>query len=123
MSKKVRVFISHPFANDPKGNRERVERICKTYINKSDCLIPVSPLHLFSYMEGDEYREGILEVCKELIDICDVVHVYGSSKGCRVEKNYALQQGKEVTDFTNVINYGLEYKSIKEELKEAGQYA
>ncbi len=95
-----RVFISHPYKDDPKGNKKLVDTICRELAEKDD-ILPISPLHLFSFMKDDSNREEILQVCFRLIDICDEVWVYGDSEGCRKEMEYALSIGKSV-----VIKYG-----------------
>jgi hypothetical protein len=92
-----RVFISHPYKDDPERNKKRVDNICRELAEKGD-ILPISPLHLFSFMEDDDSREEILQVCFRLIDICDEVWVYGDSDGCRKERAYALSQGKRVID-------------------------
>ena len=91
------VFISHPYKDDPNGNKKRVDTICRELAEKDD-ILPISPLHLFGFMEDDSNREEILQVCFRLIDICDEVWIYGNSEGCRKEKMYALQKGKKVID-------------------------
>jgi hypothetical protein len=90
-------FISHPFANDPEGNRKKVDKICKYWVKKG--VIPISPLHLFSFYEDDNAREDIMNICYKLIDLSDVVFIYGDSKGCRLEREYAEKIGKEVLIF------------------------
>jgi hypothetical protein len=90
-----RVFISHPYKDDPKGNKKRVDTICRELARKGD-ILPISPLHLFSFMEDDLQRERILRVCFRLIDICDEVWIYGDSEGCEKERDYALSRGKKV---------------------------
>ena len=90
-----RVFISHPYKDDPKGNKKRVDTICRELAKKDD-ILPISPLHLFSFMEDDLQREEILQVCFRLIDICDEVWIYGGSEGCEKEREYALSRGKKV---------------------------
>jgi hypothetical protein len=89
-----RVFISHPFTSDPEGNRVRVDIICRDLVKQG--ILPISPLHLFSFMEDDLQREEMLQVCFRLIDICDEVWVYGDSEGCRREAKYAKSVGKPV---------------------------
>ena len=89
-----RVFISHPFSSDLEGNRVRVDIICHDSVKQG--ILPISPLHLFSFMEDDLHREEILQVCFRLIDICDEVWVYGDSEGCRMELEYARSIGKVV---------------------------
>ena len=90
-------FISHPFANDPEGNRKKVDKVCKYWAKKG--VIPISPLHMFSFYEDDSNREKILDICYKLIDIADVVFVYGDSEGCRLEKEYAEGKGKPILVF------------------------
>jgi hypothetical protein len=90
-----RVFISHPYKDDPKENKKRVDTICRELAKKDD-ILPISPLHLFSFMENDDKREEILQVCFGLIDICDEFWIYGDSEGCRMELEYARSIGKVV---------------------------
>ena len=63
-----RVFISHPYKDDPKGNKKRMDTICRELARKGDILI----------------------------DICDEVWIYGDSEGCEKERDYALSRGKKV---------------------------
>lgn len=87
-----RIFISHPYADDPIENMKSVDAICKSLEN----VLPISPLHLFSYMEDDSHRREILEVCYRMIDMCDEVWIYGNSDGCFSEYKYAIQRNKKV---------------------------
>ena len=88
------VFVSHPFSSDPEGNRVRVDIICHDLVEQG--ILPISPLHLFSFMDDDLQREEILQTCFRLIDICDEVWIYGDSEGCKKERDYALSRGKKV---------------------------
>jgi hypothetical protein len=89
------VLISHPYTDDPTGTNKRVDTICRE-LEERDGILPISPLHLFSFMENDDKREEILQVCFRLIDICDEVWIYGDSEGCRREAKYAKSVGKPV---------------------------
>jgi nucleoside 2-deoxyribosyltransferase len=91
---KTKVFVSHPFADNPVLNRKKVDKICKDLVKQG--FIPISPLHLFSFYEDDSDREEILQFCYKLIDNCDIVHIYGDSEGCRKEHGYAVLTGKPV---------------------------
>ena len=62
-----RIFISHPYKDDPNGNKKRVDTICRGLAEKDD-ILPISPLHLFSFMKDDSNIEEILQVCFRLID-------------------------------------------------------
>jgi len=92
-----KVFISHPFSENMLINKMNVDKICR----EIDGVIPISPLHLFSFMKDDKLRDEILKVCFQLIDICDEVWVYGNSEGCNKEVEYANTKGIKV-----VIKYG-----------------
>src|SRR5690606_39462755 len=72
------------FSSDPEGNRVRVDIICHDLVKQG--ILPISPLHLFSFMEDDLQREEILQVCFRLIDISDEVWIYGDSEGCRKDR-------------------------------------
>jgi len=59
-----RVFISHPYKDEPKGNKKRADTICRELAEKDD-ILPISPLHLFSFMKDDSNREEILQTMKQ----------------------------------------------------------
>ncbi len=107
-------FISHPFANNPEGNRKKVDKICKYWVKKG--VIPISPLHLFSFYEEDNDRDKILNICYKLIDIVDVVFVYGDSEGCRLEKEYAKKKGKPIFVFYD--EYEMNFHNCKKLMEE-----
>lgn len=91
-----KIFISHPYTDNPAENRIKANKICRGIVEEGN--LPLSPLHLFSFLENDTAREEIMMVCKSLIDISDTVHVYGNSYGCLIEKEYALAMGKELKE-------------------------
>jgi len=93
MSKK-RVFVSHPFTGDSEGDRIKVDKICKQL--EADGFFPISPLHAFSYKVDDSDRELVMESCFRMIDFCDAVFIYGDSKGCKRELEYARRNSKLV---------------------------
>jgi hypothetical protein len=90
-----RVFISHPYSDYPEINRIKVNTLCEA-LNKDPNLLPISPLHLFAYMDDDTKRNAILAACYDLIDICDEVWIYGDSNGTRAERDYAELKNKKV---------------------------
>lgn len=92
-----RVYISHPLAGDIEGNRAKVDKICKALIAQGEVL-PISPVHLFGYMENDQHRKEIMEVDLQLIDLCDELWVYGHSEGCNREVCAAGMKGMKVVD-------------------------
>lgn len=92
-----RIFISHPFCDDPEGNMQKADQVCQEVISEGAGL-PISPLHLFSAPGFDDtlHREGIMTFCMRMIDACDEVWVYGRSRGCDAEERYARNAGKKV---------------------------
>ena len=110
-------FISHPFINDPEGNRKKADKICKYWVRKG--VIPISPLHLFSFYDNDSEREKILDICYKLIDIADVVFMYGDSEGCRLEREYAKKRGKPIFVFYN--EYKINFNSCKKLMEEKSE--
>lgn len=93
----LRVYISHPLAGDIEGNRAKVDKICKALIAQGEVL-PISPIHLFGYMEKDQHREEIMAVDLDLIELCDELWVYGNSIGCLQEVGRAFKIGKKIVD-------------------------
>lgn len=92
-----RVFISHPYRRNPSVNMRKVENVCNKIKEEYDGVIPISPLHLFSFAKpGDLPRIEIMNTCYDLIDICDEVWIYGTSEGCMMEREYAESQGIKV---------------------------
>ena len=92
-------FISHPYSDNPINNKKKVNKVCEYWVRRG--VIPISPLHLFSFYDNDVDRDLIMEICYYLIDKCDLVFVYGDSLGCTMEKEYAEEIGKEVVIFYN----------------------
>jgi hypothetical protein len=93
-----KVFISHPFADDPIGNRRRADKLCKR-IAQNEKFIPISPLHLFGFLEDDARREDIMEVCFDLMDMCEEVWVFyydEMSNGQVREYQYAYKNDMEI---------------------------
>lgn len=90
------IFISHKFSDDPDTNRKNVDKICKYWYKKG--YIPISPLHLFSYMnyENLDDRDLIMKVCYYLILLCPTIAVYHQSEGCRLEEAFAELSGKTI---------------------------
>lgn len=94
-----RAFISHPYKDNPIENKESVDKICKYLVHQE--IIPVSPLHLFSFYENDRDRDEIMNICYDLIKICDVVFVFGDSEGCQLERKFAYEIDKPIEVFFN----------------------
>ena len=71
-----RVYVCHPFANDPAGNIERVRAISQFLID--DGALPIAPhLYLPQLVDETTGREQALALCLELLATCDEVRVFG----------------------------------------------
>ena len=92
-----RVFISHPYSDKPRLRLKQVESICRSLEND---ILPISPLHLFSFEDNDKRRKEILQVCFNLIDMCDEVWFYMYGDGCPYQR---LSEGQQV-EFDYVSN-------------------
>ncbi|MBO8161325.1 MAG: DUF4406 domain-containing protein [Thermosipho sp. (in: Bacteria)] len=105
----MRIFVSHPYANNPELNKKKVEKICRYLVRKG--YIPISPIHLFSFYKNDQEadREEIMNICRHLIRISDEVWIYGDSPGCRQEKIWAKEMGKPIR-----IMYEEDYSSFED---------
>lgn len=92
-----RVYVCHPFRDDPVRNAERVRDICRELV--AEGRLPVAP-HLFlpQFIDEQVYRDVALRLCLELLDDCDEVRVYGSdiSEGMALEIDRAEARGIEV---------------------------
>ena len=96
-----RAFISHPYADDPLLNKNLVNLIVNELLRSKDNVIPISPLHLFWFLNGDcGCRPVIMDTCYKLIDMCELVYFYvyenEFSPGQEKEYNHAREQGKKV---------------------------
>jgi len=95
-----RIFISHPFSGDEEENFRKANNICKSIMSKNKDILPISPLHLWSFMEEDGiYRQEILLFCFDMISFSDEVwfYKYGElSSGQEQELEYAKLANKKI---------------------------
>lgn len=104
-----KVYIAHPFRDNPPGNLNKVGRICKGIIRGYPDIIPVSPLHLFCYLPPEE---DVMDRCLEVMASCDEVWFYGDwvkSEGCRMEYQKAVNLNIPAVDkniYENRIEVG-----------------
>lgn len=88
------IFISHKYKDNPEQNRKDVDKICKYWYRKG--YIPISPLHLFSYIDDDSNRETIKIISKILILLCPNFAVYHQSEECQEEEKFAIKHNKNI---------------------------
>src|SRR5262245_31412196 len=71
-----RVYVCHPFANDPERNIDSVRGICGRLAAEGVMPIGVH-FYLPQFIDEATDRELALELCLELLATCDEVRVYG----------------------------------------------
>ena len=89
-----RVYVCHPFADDPEANAERVRGICRALTESG--FLPIAPhVYLPQFIDEDNDRERALGLCLELVDTCDELRVYGGrvTAGMRREIEHAERRG------------------------------
>ena len=89
-----RVYVCHPFADDPEGNAERVREICRALSESG--FLPIAPhVYLPHFLDEKTERERALSLCLELVETCDELRVYGGrvTAGMRREIEHAERRG------------------------------
>lgn len=95
-----KVYIAHPLRGaEREKNVEEVTRICQKVVELFPDVLPISPIHAFSFLDdcGEEGEKKALELCLEMIKICDEAWFFGrdwrDSVGCFEEYNVAFGDG------------------------------
>ena len=89
-----RVYVCHPFADDPEGNARGVLEICRALTDSG--FLPVAPqVYLPQFLDEASERDRALSLCLALVGACDEVRVYGGriTSGMRREIEYAEARG------------------------------
>ena len=97
-----RVYIIHPFGGD-ESNKAKITKICRTIAKSENNILPVSPVHAFSFLNDRflQERELALKLCAELVKSCHEAWLCGDwegSKGCKIELEAAKAGGVLVLD-------------------------
>lgn len=90
----LKVYIAHPY-NGKQENMDSVTTIARGLKN----ILPISPIHAFSFLEEPQDRTKALEYCRELLSMCDELWLcpgWERSEGCRMEKAWAKDMGIKV---------------------------
>ena len=97
-----KVYIAHPLRGDVVGNMEKVTLICQKLHQQGEVL-PVSPLHAFSFVDPAGPQETVFQYCRSLLLACDELWVHGNwkeSEGCRMEVDVAQTVGMPIVVFS-----------------------
>ncbi len=102
-----RAFISHPFRDNPVANRRKIADICRKIAETQPDVMPVSPVHAFSYLDDAIHRQLAIGYCLELLELCDEVWMYGDwqkSEGCVKEFVHAWRLNKPICEEHDIQN-------------------
>ena len=89
-----RIYVCHPFADNPEVNASRVQDICRDLV-ESDFL-PIAPqIYLPAFIDELTERELAIALCLELVAVCDELWVYSGmiTAGMRREIDRAKALG------------------------------
>lgn len=92
------VFVSHPFALDPDGNRRRVAAIARRLVLEKQ--LPLAPqIYLPVFLDEATERELALRLCLRCVALSDEVRSYGEpTAGMRLEIAEARRLGIPVVE-------------------------
>jgi dienelactone hydrolase len=94
-----RIYVCHPFADDPVGNAERVRVICRTLVAEGH--LPIAPqLYFPAFIDETTERELALRLCVELVACCEALWFYGTriTPGMEREISAAHERGIPVVN-------------------------
>ena len=109
-----KIYIAHPYLGRL-SNKNRIADICTTVANMG--YLPISPVHALDFLDDSipAEREKALELCKELIKVCDQVWLFGdwrNSEGCSAEVAAAKGWGIPVLDIAFLISNFGDFKGL-----------
>jgi hypothetical protein len=103
-----KIYIAHPLLGDmdrkktnlsiPFDNMNKVDRICRAVVEAHDDILPLSPIHMFSFFNIFE-RERPLTCCMAVLEMADELWVFGdwqASEGCKMEISFAEAAGIKI---------------------------
>lgn len=96
------VYVAHPFADDPEGNKVKAAEICRRIAATYPGVVPVCPILVFSFLEEPADRELALAFCMALLERCDELWLSGEwekSEGCWLERQKAQMLGMPIIDY------------------------
>jgi len=93
-----KVYIAHPLTTrgTVADNQKRIDVICKQLLINHPEIVPISPIHAFSFFDTAGDQAVVINLCKELLTSCDELWLHGDwkhSKGCVAELVHAIDRG------------------------------
>ncbi len=96
----MKVYVAHPYEGKEE-NKKKVEKFIKKHSKEIGATF-ISPIHSFGFMYNDiDYEKGI-DMCLDLLEICDAIIIpkfekIKNSKGCLMELGFS--KAKEIMIF------------------------
>ena len=87
----MRVYVAHPYSDDPVDNVHRVRAICRAVVDEGH--VPIAP-HLFlpAFVDEATERDLALRLCIELVRGCDALWFYGTRISPGMEREISAAQ-------------------------------
>ena len=103
-----KVYIAHPLTTHGtiEENQKKIDDICKNLLVERPEIVPISPIHAFSFFDPTGDQSVVIGLCKELLSACDEIWMFGDwmkSNGCRAEVAFANRNKIPVADMNNMI--------------------
>ena len=108
LNRRAEIFVEAIKAENVEEAGDIALKIMKKYLN----LTIISPLHNYSFLEGNYEKETeILKYDFRLLSRCDILILSGNwrnSKGCMSEYGYAVARGIRIYEYRDGLLYPLE---------------
>ena len=108
LNRRAEIFVGAIKAENVEEAGDIALKIMKKYLN----LTIISPLHNYSFLEGNYEKETeILKYDFRLLSRCDILILSGNwrnSKGCMSEYGYAKAKGIRIYEYRDNLLYPLE---------------
>ena len=111
--RRPRVYVCHPYSDAPDLNVAKVALICRALVANN--VLPIAP-HLFipQFVDEETDRARALELCCDLLAMCDEVRVYGGriTDGMQREIGHAMQRGIRVRFVDEMKAWGASHEYL-----------
>ncbi len=99
----MRVYVAHPYADDPVGNIERVRAICRAVVDEGH--VPIAPhLFLLAFVDEATERELALRLCLELVAGCEALWFYGTRISPGMEREISAAQANGIPVVNRLVH-------------------
>lgn len=91
----MNIYISHPYSAKEE-NKLKVEHIIENLVKEHSEHTYISPIHTFCFLYDKVNYETGINMCLELLKLCDMMYVYGdwqNSRGCKEEIKFCEENG------------------------------